>query len=182
MSARSELVLDLYVKMSNQQIISAFHGQFTQAVIDMLLKQAKWDLTTRNVDKLILKKTYSILVECLENILKHKSIFKIKPKSDGIVVLGNSNDTYYVTVGNIIDNSEVPNLKVKLDEINSMDKEQLKEKHKQILTNGHISDRGGAGLGILEIAMKSGNRLDYEFTRYDDNLTFFALQVIIGNN
>lgn len=186
MFSNSEVVFDIYQKMMSQKIISAYHGEFTQQVVNMLLKQAKWDLESRNVDRITVKKSYSILVECLENILKHTKLMKeaagtLRGQIDGIVILGYSNDYYYINVGNLVDKNSVPGLEDKLNRINSLDKEGLKSLHSEILTTGSISEKGGAGLGLIEIAMKSGNKIDYSFSNYNDELLFFAMQVKLTN-
>jgi len=53
--------------------------------------------------------------------------------------------------------------------------------YKQVLTNGQVSDKGGGGLGIIDIAKKSGEKLDYGFMPVDDFNSFFSLNVSIPN-
>ena len=186
MADQSEIIFELYQKMAKQNIISAYHGDFTQAVVNMLLKQAKWDLTSRAVDKRTMKKTYSILVECLENILKHTTLLKasrsINENIDGIVILANDANNYRITIGNLVDCDDAPRLTSKIDYLNSLDKDGLKSHHTEVLKTGQISDKGGAGLGLIEVALKSGNKITYEFSDYSNDLSFFAMQVLISGN
>lgn len=178
---KSDIVLNLYEKMSEQNVISAYHGEFNQMVIDMLLKQAKWDLQNRKVDIGVLKKTYGVLVECLENIYKHTSMIQNnkwnRSNAEGIVVFSQEANQYRITVGNLIRVEQLAELKKRLDEVNKLDKKGLREKHETILKDTSVSDKGGAGLGIIDIALKSGNKLGYSFTPYNEEFTFFALQV-----
>lgn len=173
--------------MTQQKIISAYHGEFTQQVINMLLKHAKMDLGSREIDRRTLKRTYNILVEVLENIQKHAARMKEQNAQtgadsvDGIVVLGHAEQKYYVTVGNLVNTDEIEGLKMKIDQVNNLDHDGLKAKYKEIITNGSISERGGAGLGIIDIAMKSKNKLDYNFAPHDDRQSFFALQVVVDD-
>ncbi len=170
-------VFDIYQKMGDDGVLSAYHGTFDQSVVEMLLKQAKSDMEKRRVDKRALKKTYSILVECLENILKHT----YAKKSDGIVALSIGAERVSITVGNLIKDDEKEMLQQKIDTVNSMDKAALKKLHFNKLIDGEISDKGGAGLGIIEIAMKSQNKIEYFFRNYGENLVFFSLQTSISN-
>lgn len=185
MDIGSDIVYTLYENMTEQKIISAYHGEFNQNVINMLLKQAKWDLNNRKVEIKTLKKTYGILVECLENILKHTSIMSRKngstKASEGIVLFGQVDDDYVVTVGNLVANDEVDKLKEKIGFVNSLDRNGLKEQYDNILRNGSISEKGGAGLGIIDIALKSGKKLGCVFRPYDDNFSFFALQISVSS-
>ena len=70
--------------------------------------------------------------------------------------------------------------KDKLEDINAMGKEELKEFYKNVLNNGQMSEKGGGGLGMIDIARKSGQKLDYGFMPFDDNHSFFSLNVNIN--
>lgn len=183
MNIGSEIVYNLYENMTEQKIISAYHGEFTQNVINMLLKQAKWDLTNRKVEVKTFKKTYGVLVECLENILKHTSNINSNVTStrltEGIVLFGYNENEYIVTVGNLVHNDQIDALKEKIDFVNSLDRQGLREQYENILRNGSISEKGGAGLGIIDIALKSGKKLGHLFKAYNPDCSFFALQITI---
>ena len=88
-------------------------------------------------------------------------------------------DTYYVQTGNYIDKSIVNQLQERLEKINSLDKEGLREYYRETLDNGSVSSKGTAGLGMIDIARKSGNKLEYEFLEVDEEFSFFSLNVKI---
>jgi hypothetical protein len=44
---------------------------------------------------------------------------------------------------------------------------------------GKFSEIGGAGIGLIDMARKSGNKLDYEFKPIDNRISFFSLVVRI---
>lgn len=183
MTINSDVVYKLYENMTEQKIISAYHGEFNQDVINMLLRQAKWDMNSRKVEPRILKKTYGILVECLENILRHTSVIHknnaAKGISKGIVVFGLSNNEYVVTVGNLVKNDEVKSLEEKIDFVNGLNRDDLRAEYGKILRTGALTDKGGAGLGIIDIALKSGKKLGQVFKPYNKDYSFFALQVTV---
>ena len=184
MNIGSEVVFNLYKIMSDQKIISAYHGEFSQHVINMLLKQAKWDMHNQGVEMATLKKTYGVLVECLENVLKHTTIMNRKNvssgTSEGIVLFSHNANEYIVTVGNLVKKDQIDPLREKIDYVNSLDRNGLVEQFKNILRNGSISEKGGAGLGIIDIALRSGNKLRRIFKPYDKEYSFFVLQITIS--
>ena len=51
-----------------------------------------------------------------------------------------------------------------------------------MLTSGSMSDKGGAGLGLIEMSRKSGNKLLYSFEQLDNEYTYFYLQTLIPND
>ena len=63
-----------------------------------------------------------------------------------------------------------------IDNINSLDKDGLKELHKFKMRETAISEKGGAGLGFIDIARKTGNPLEYHFEPIDADNSFFLLK------
>ena len=45
--------------------------------------------------------------------------------------------------------------------------------------NGKLSKKGGGGLGLIDIAKKSRNKLGYSFKEIDEDYSFFTLIVKI---
>jgi len=124
------------------------------------------------------------LVECLQNLYHHidknpNDINRDENEMNSLFIIAKSDCDYTITTGNYMKTAEVLSLKEKLDLINGMSKEELKEFYKHILNEGTMSTKGTAGLGMIDIARKSGQELQYEFTPINENLTFFNLSVKI---
>ena len=60
-------------------------------------------------------------------------------------------------------------------------KEELKDEYKNILNNQKMSTKGGGGLGLVDIARKTGNKLGYMFHNFDEKYYFFSLDISISN-
>jgi hypothetical protein len=45
-----------------------------------------------------------------------------------------------------------------------------------VLSNGELSAKGGAGLGFLTIALKSSNNIDFDFETLNKEYSLFSLQ------
>ena len=174
-------ILNIFTTMVNENIIYAFHGEFNYHMVDTLLNDIKKEIHNSELEVLTQKKTYKILVECLENVHKHTTEKEKNTgvKHEGIFVLTRKDNGYGVIVGNTILEEEKPDLEKKLIEVNSSDRDELKKKYKEQMRNGSISDKGGAGLGIIDIALKSGSKLNYDFHKHTDNKIFFTLEIQI---
>jgi hypothetical protein len=129
------------------------------------------------------KKVYNILGEALQNLYHHLD----KQPEDAargfntvIFMVGKDEDSYSIFTGNYIKNENADKLKEKLDKINSLDSDGLKEYYKEVLNNGMMSDKGGGGLGMIDIARKSGQKLDYDFQKIDDDHSFYSLNIKIA--
>ena len=96
-------------------------------------------------------------------------------------MIGKLDGDYSIITGNYILNENINGLKNRLDEVNGLNKEQLKEYYKQVLNNGEMSLRGGGGLGMIDIARKTGEKLEYNFLEIDNKVSFFTLKIKVSN-
>jgi hypothetical protein len=123
------------------------------------------------------------MVECLQNISKHADDFADNDflySGRGIFMVSKGELEYTVTTGNAIDNSKREELTNMLETINSMEKEELNELYKKQIKEGRLSDKGGAGLGFIDIKRKTGKSLEYHFLPINDNISFFLLTSTIS--
>ncbi len=95
-------------------------------------------------------------------------------------MIAKNEDNYQIMTGNYLETKNVEDLKSKLDLVNSMDKAELKAYYKEVLSNGTRSEKGTAGLGMIDIARKSGKKLDYNFDKIDEEYSFFSLNIRVA--
>ena len=81
--------------------------------------------------------------------------------------------------GNYIPNDGIEVLKNRLAYVNTLDEEELRELYQQRLLKNDFSKKGTAGLGLIDIARKSKNKLEFEFIEIDEKTSFFCLDVVI---
>jgi hypothetical protein len=101
--------------------------------------------------------------------------------NDGIFMIGKDEKGYFLVSGNFIYNNEIPILEAKINYVNSLDKTDLARLYKTKLQMTTLSDRGGAGLGLIDIARKSGQSLEYHFSQVDNAISFYTLTTRIAN-
>lgn len=171
--------------MQSSAIVMSYKGAASGKLLDSIITVAQAKLTEIELKRSVKKRVFGVLVEVLQNIHHHfnnTNIYSnISDEDNSIMfVFAKKNGVYSVTTGNYIVDTEIESLKKRLEEINGMDSDQVKEKYRQILKTGKISAKGGAGLGIIDIARKSGSKLQYEFRKYNDRLSFFSLTVTIS--
>jgi hypothetical protein len=130
------------------------------------------------------KKVYNVLVECLQNLYHHLDEIA-ETETDrirsAIFTIGKLDNKYSIITGNYILNENIAGLKNRLDEVNSLNKEELKEYYKKVLNNGEMSLKGGGGLGMIDIARKTGEKLEYNFLEIDNKVSFFTLNIKVTN-
>ncbi|MFW5760948.1 MAG: SiaB family protein kinase [Cyclobacteriaceae bacterium] len=169
-------IFELHKTMLARNLILVYEGEFTQEITKSVLSMAERNMDSIGEESSIKRKVFNVMVECLQNIVKHN---EENANKAAIFMIGKQNDEYVITSGNTVRNESIEFLRGKLDKINSLDKEGLKSLYKEIIQTSDISDKGGAGLGFVDMARKSGNKLEYDFEKMDDEQSFFALKTTI---
>ena len=165
--------------MMSQKLILVYQGEFTQETTKSILAMAERNLDSTGEESSIKRKVFNVMVEALQNIVKHSDELvdgEIRSHT-AIFLIGKEKDKFSIMAGNPIQKKNMVSLKEKLEHINSLDKEGLKELYKSIIKNTTISDKGGAGLGFVDMARKSGEKLDFEFPEMSPEYCFFCLKV-----
>ncbi|NJO92829.1 MAG: hypothetical protein HC831_30575, partial [Chloroflexia bacterium] len=123
-----------------------------------------------------------MLAECFQNIIRHgEKLFQSQTNEVdfGFFLTRHINDTYFITSANLVKTEKVANLKSQLNKINSLDKESLKALYLDMLENKSFSEKGGAGLGLIEIARKSGQKIEYVVDEYQEDYSIFYNQIML---
>jgi hypothetical protein len=131
------------------------------------------------------KKVYNVFVECMQNLYHHvdappSGLSVGGSPNFGIVALVHDGSFYRVTTGNFILKSKVNFIKDRIEQLNSLSDEEVRMLYRDILGNEAISEKGGGGLGMLDIVRKTGNKLEYFLYPYDGEHVFFSLDVYIS--
>ncbi len=176
-------IYEFYDKMERNNIMLSFKGDITSELLTSVLQIMESKLDTLQEEPKIKKKVYNVLVECLQNLYHHLDEVaqdqneKIR---SAIFMIGKIDNSYNIITGNYIKNSNIEGLKKRLDDINILTKEELKEYYKFVLNNGEMSLKGGGGLGMIDIARKTGQKLNFDFAPVDENYSFFSLNIKIS--
>jgi len=99
-----------------------------------------------------------------------------------LVTYKRTDDGYTITTGNMIATENVEDLKRRLDKVNNLDIKDIKDLYRQILSTTEFSEKGGAGLGLIEMAIKTGNRLDYDFVPINEDFSYFILSKTVDSS
>ena len=178
-------VYNLYRNMEEENVILSFKGIVTAELLTSVLHIMESKMESMHESPRVKKKVFNVLVECLQNLYHHvdesatpSSLHSLERKS-ALVLVAKEDGMFLVKTGNYIDNDKVDELKRKLIEINSMDKDDLRIHYQNSLSNAMVSTKGTAGLGMIDIARKSGNKLEFEFLKINEESSFFCLNVKI---
>lgn len=174
-------VLSIYDELLSNGISLVYLGVFSHDITKMFTSMAEDDMKRNSENITIQRKVYHVMVETLQNMNKHSDeISESGNIGRGLFMIGKKNECYYVITSNKVSGEKKEQLEEALKLINSSSKEELKKMYLKQIKEGKLSEKGGAGLGLIDIARKTTGKHDYQFIPFDDGKYFFILKVEIN--
>lgn len=177
-NARFQQIFGDYNINANGKIIVSHFGEFSQDLVNSLSTGIEDTMLESGDKKGVVKRMFSILVEGLQNIRIHGERDEDNNQISFLIVL-QTEDEYKVTFGNLVKSENVYKIIERIDTLNQMDPDQVKELYMEVLSNGIMSNKGGAGLGFITMALKAKSKINYESQEVSDALTFFSVNIIL---
>ncbi|MCL2764348.1 MAG: SiaB family protein kinase [Treponema sp.] len=137
------------------------------------------------------KSVFSIFVEQINNMMmysaeKEKKINAERCETEivkGVFILGLQEDTYFIQTGNLVTNSNAEILKKRIDHLNSLDKKQLRQYHKERMNAENDNPEShGAGIGLIEVARRSTSPIEYSLNPRGDKMQYFTMYLTVTHN
>ena len=166
-----------YMDIPGTKILVSHFGEFSQDLVNSISTKVEETMLNAGEKKGIVKRMFSILVEGLQNIRIHGERDEDNQQI-GYLIIAKTEDSYKVSIANLVKNEYVEQIKGRIEDLNSKELPEIKSLYMEVLTNGIISQKGGAGLGFITMAMKSKNKLGYQIEELSSNLSFFSLDMV----
>src|SRR5664279_1343911 len=173
-----DIIKNFFRSLDHDTLSFFCQGNFSDEITDKIINLSEYNISLQQDQPKMSNKVSFLMAECFQNIVRHGESVEGKVKSkSGLFITRHVGNSYYITSANLIDNSNIDYLSKKLDQINQLDKDQLKQLYMDILENEGLSSKGGAGLGLVEMARKSGQKLEFYFNPIDEHFSHFYLQI-----
>jgi hypothetical protein len=173
------LIQKIRDKMMKERLMFVYRGVVTNENSGPLLLLLEKEMENSEFGFIGRKRLFMFVLESLQNVTRHSDNNNHAGMS--LVIYSKLNGGYTVTTGNVISTSNMEDLRKRLDEINHLETNEIRSVYRQMLDNTEFSSKGGAGLGLIEMAKKTGNKLDFDFLRIDDLNTYFILSKTVDS-
>lgn len=170
-----------FTNVPGSELILANCGNLSEENVDAILFYIEDKLEKDGEPKNLIKKIFTIVVESLQNIRIHGTNDKDGIKAS-FIVIGKEPSSYQIWVGNLAENNVVKEIKTSLSKIKDLKLNAIRKIYLNSLAFGKLTEKGGAGLGLITIALKSDNNMKFGFEKINDNLTLFNLNVKVSAN
>lgn len=166
--------------MINEHIMFVYRGEITEKNSLPLLTLLENEMKNDSYGLAGRKRLFMYVLENLQNIAKHGEHNRSEGMS--VVAYSKTDNGYTITTGNLIAAGHVDNLRGRLSQVNRLEAEEIKGLYRQILNTTEFSNKGGAGLGLIEMAQKTGNRLDFDFIPVNNDFSYFILSKTVDSS
>jgi hypothetical protein len=168
--------------LENLRIID-YCGDIQYETIGELIHELKNQVHKNGIQIGTYKRILLVMIEALENIMKH-SEFPSDASGKTLLLIPffyiqKNAGKYIVQSANPIRKRSKAALTERIDFLNTLNQQSLKDHYKETITNGSFNEQGGAGLGLIEMAKISGNRMIYEFLPVNEDFVQFNLKIEI---
>jgi hypothetical protein len=178
-------IVNYFSDQSSGDVILYYKGNVDSDVINHVLDTVEDKLVKVNEQSTLRKRVYNVLVESLQNLYHH--VDKVPEDFEDqasekfcLLEVKKVKGGYKIITGNFVHVRNIEKLEEKIKRINKASQEEIKELYKFILNHQRISAKGGGGLGLVDIARKTGNKFEYKFKEYNDKYSFFYLNIMVN--
>ena len=121
------------------------------------------------------KKVIYLFVEQFQNVIRHgvKEQGQIFP--EGLITVQIVEGHCVIASHNYLDKKNVKSLSHYINFLNSLSENEIKVQYKNSLGQNTFSDKGGAGLGLLDMRRRTKNKLSYKMTTAESGMIIFSL-------
>ena len=170
-------VQTMYNTLLEQNVLLLYKSDFSQDGMLPIVDMMENNLSNVAATRLMQKKVMYVLVEMFQNIVKHAATQG--GRQEGVLLIASAGLEYELVTGNFVHNKDVPSLRNYLEELNHLNQDELKEMYRKELLKTSRNIKGGAGLGLIEIARYSSSPFGYRFLLVDEEFSFFTLGIKI---
>jgi len=167
-------------KMFEEDILILYKGPFTKHILSVFNKYIEGIIRKH---PLVSKKVFSIFIELAQNITYYSAEVDLIEKDEddreagiGTLAIGELTESYTFFTGNKINNNDIVPLIEKCELINSLSHDELRKYRREQL-NRPQGSHGSAHIGLIQVALTSGNQLDIEVNPIDETYSFFSITV-----
>jgi len=166
---------EFHAKACKENLIVLHKGNFSPIVIDPVITMVENNIKSKAVN--VQKLTFHIILEALQNLSLH-SLGNDEEK-EAIFIICKNESNHFISTGNFIKKSKVEFLRKQLDGIKLIPRKELKRLFEETIHKKNMGQKAKIGLGLIEIAIESNNKLNYHFYPIDKKVSFYTFDVEI---
>jgi hypothetical protein len=178
--SKIEFLEDFYELLSKEVII-AYRGTFEKSVLSILAKNIETSVESSSV---LRRKFFKMFLEFAQNIAHYSAeqlnTSETEKSGSGLLILKHSGDNYKFLSGNLVETTKLDYINDRVDYINSLDREGLREYKREQYKLVESGER--SNLGLLQIALISGSQVVVNSKPVDKTHSFITISAEVPND
>ena len=167
--------------VEENNIIFLTYGEFiSQSLISGLTESLEIETNHNKVNLSVSNNVFIVFIELSQNIMNYAKNKDNLEKPEGVIVVKKDDENYYIYSQNIVATKDMVKIEPRLVDIQSLNKENLKKKYRELRKQSKDPESKGGGIGFYEIA-KRCKKINYKFTKISDDVYNFYFESIIEN-
>lgn len=174
-------LIALFDAFANERLVLLYGGSFPDEHTARLIGLGEAAMDHQGVEKSLRTRTAFVMVEAYQNVVRHQPT-SVKGLQSTFMFMHGPERTEVVTV-NPVRAEDLPALQTALERIEGRGPIELKALFLASLQRNEPTKRGGAGLGLIEMARRSAQGVNHSFWQEPGGWMRFALRVrTVGND
>ncbi len=176
-------IYDHYRTMGQDGIVFMFKGSMSQALLVKFGDMIREDLFLASKKMSEIRSVFSVFIELAQNINRYSAERPVggleSGAGSGIIVVSEGDGRYTIASGNLIEKTRLAFVLDRLEKMKGLPTDALKRLYREQIKQAPPEGSVGAGLGLFDIAKRSGGGLSYSVHAVDDEVSFIELFVEI---
>jgi hypothetical protein len=168
-------------EFTREGVMICFNGAFAHSIIEEIGNALRRYLQEQEEKKSAALDVFSVYIEQAQNIRAYlaRKQFREAEAANAIIVIARKGEHYVVSSGNIVETEDQADLAGRLEQIRAADAAGLKKMFRERLRSDARSSSGGAGMGLIEVARRCAEPLQYAFHPVNAGHSFFCLTAVV---
>ncbi len=161
--------VDMRNTLRSNKVIMAYNGAVSDELMVTLADLLKTRMLSHDNPKRS-KLVFSVFMEAVQNLIWHG---RDRESPTGLIMITEEDDGVCVICGNRISRAKSTELGPRLEQLQSADKDTLRNLYREGIARSNEHEGPGAGLGLLEIVRRAVSPISFTFVDVDaDNVDF----------
>jgi hypothetical protein len=181
----AEDVFRLKGELAQRNTLFAYAGPVSEALLASFGESVKQQLALKNADRNRTRRVFAVFVEQVQNVIRYSEEQDLVGEdpgdrlSSGVVAVGLEEDRFFVICGNNVSIGGADLLQERLTYLASLNEEELKAHYRTKLRSEPEEQSEGGTIGLIEIARRASQPLEFDFLETGDGSRFFVLKAFV---
>lgn len=158
------------------EVVLSYEGVFSDDVTEESVTRLEKDLVLKLEDGSKLKnRIIYLFIEQFQNVIRHGLVRDNTGGPEGKIVITINKEACIIFSCNYCDPIKVKDFVRHIEELNNFSEIEIKDKFKHHLENNALSEKGGAGLGLLDMRRRTKNKIGVKLINENSQDCLFCL-------